>query len=94
MKTLRSVSKIIFLVGELHDLPLKQSNIENYLNDHVLSLNSQLTKKWKLAYKCWKYSCCHHKLYVDNPNNFYVETETYIKHISHTYTILTTTTTS
>ena len=40
MKTLRSVSKIIFLIGKLHDLPWEQSNIVNYLNDHVLSSNS------------------------------------------------------
>lgn len=65
---LRSVTKVIYLVDELYDLPSNQEEIQPYLDDKILKITDKLKTKWEIAYKCWKYSCCNHKLYIDNPS--------------------------
>ena len=68
MTKLRSVTKIVCLVDELNDIPSKQQHLQKYFDENILKINNKLKLKYEIAYKCWKYSCCNHKLYINNPS--------------------------
>ena len=68
MRKLRSVSKIVSLIGEFYDIPSKESDFQSFLDENVLKISNEMKIKWMQSLSVWRKSCCDFSFFLDNPS--------------------------